>query len=215
MDISPGPENAVSPIIWINGPFGGGKTQTAHELHRRLPGSIVCDPELLGLALQRTLPGDFQDLALWRDATRRTLAEAAHLQGVMQVIVPMTIVVPEYFREIVEGLREEGFVVHHFALLAPRNVVLRRLHSRLDLRNSWPARQLDRCLAALADPLFAEHLQTDGRSIQQVAEDIASHCDLILQPSSVGPLRQRLRRLGVQARHFRFGGQIRRYVKRT
>jgi hypothetical protein len=26
---------------WINGPFGGGKTVTACELQRRLPGSAV------------------------------------------------------------------------------------------------------------------------------------------------------------------------------
>jgi hypothetical protein len=32
-------------LLWINGPFGGGKTQTAHELQRRLPGSVICDPE--------------------------------------------------------------------------------------------------------------------------------------------------------------------------
>ena len=25
-------------LVWINGPFGGGKTQTAHEIRRRLPG---------------------------------------------------------------------------------------------------------------------------------------------------------------------------------
>jgi tRNA A37 N6-isopentenylltransferase MiaA len=31
-------------LVWLNGPFGGGKTQTAYELHRRLPGSVVCDP---------------------------------------------------------------------------------------------------------------------------------------------------------------------------
>ncbi|MGS2645429.1 hypothetical protein [Streptosporangium sp. LJ11] len=35
-------------LLWINGPFGGGKTQTAHELRRRLPGSVVCDPEHVG-----------------------------------------------------------------------------------------------------------------------------------------------------------------------
>jgi hypothetical protein len=37
-------------LLWINGPFGGGKTQTAYELRRRLPGSIVCDPEHVGFA---------------------------------------------------------------------------------------------------------------------------------------------------------------------
>ncbi|GAA5154031.1 hypothetical protein GCM10023321_25230 [Pseudonocardia eucalypti] len=40
-------------LMWINGPFGGGKTQTACELHRRLPGSLVCDPEEVGYGLRR------------------------------------------------------------------------------------------------------------------------------------------------------------------
>ena len=43
-------------LLWINGPFGGGKTQTAYELQRRLPGSVVCDPEHLGFGLHRMLP---------------------------------------------------------------------------------------------------------------------------------------------------------------
>lgn len=30
-------------LVWINGPFGGGKTQTAFELHRRLSGSMVSE----------------------------------------------------------------------------------------------------------------------------------------------------------------------------
>jgi len=55
-------------LVWINGAFGAGKTQTAFELARRLADAHVADPELLGFALRRTLPpaahGDFQDLAL-------------------------------------------------------------------------------------------------------------------------------------------------------
>ena len=43
-------------LIWINGAFGVGKTQTAHELHRRLTASHVADPELLGFAMHKMLP---------------------------------------------------------------------------------------------------------------------------------------------------------------
>ncbi|MFC7616618.1 hypothetical protein ACFQV2_27315 [Actinokineospora soli] len=43
-------------LVWINGPFGGGKTQTAHELHRRWPGSVLCDPEHVGFGLHRMTP---------------------------------------------------------------------------------------------------------------------------------------------------------------
>ena len=38
-------------FVWINGPFGGGKTQTAYHLRHRLPGAVVCDPEEVGFGL--------------------------------------------------------------------------------------------------------------------------------------------------------------------
>ncbi len=43
-------------IIWINGAFGSGKTQTAYELHRRLDGSYVYDPENAGYFIRKNLP---------------------------------------------------------------------------------------------------------------------------------------------------------------
>ena len=60
-------------IIWLNGAFGAGKTQTAYELRRRLPGSYVYDPENAGFFIRDNLPpglglDDFQDfpmIAFW------------------------------------------------------------------------------------------------------------------------------------------------------
>ena len=43
-------------LLWINGPCGVGKTATASELNRRLPGSVVCDPEHVGYGMLRMLP---------------------------------------------------------------------------------------------------------------------------------------------------------------
>jgi hypothetical protein len=64
-------------LVWINGPFGGGKTHTAHEIRRRLPGSVICDPEFVGFGLNRMMPsalrGDFQDLAAWRQGVYEVL----------------------------------------------------------------------------------------------------------------------------------------------
>lgn len=75
-------------LIWINGAFGSGKTQTAHELQRRVGSAHVADPELLGFALHKMLPAhertDFQD----------------------------------YFDEIVGGLRERDVDVRHYTLSA-------------------------------------------------------------------------------------------------
>ena len=47
------------------------------ELHSRLPGSLICDPELLGLGLHRMLPpelrSDFQDFPAWRQGVFEVL----------------------------------------------------------------------------------------------------------------------------------------------
>lgn len=43
-------------ILWINGAFGSGKTQTAYELNKRIPNSFVFDPEETGFFLRSNLP---------------------------------------------------------------------------------------------------------------------------------------------------------------
>jgi len=66
-------------LIWINGPFGVGKTATAFELNRRLPGSVVCDPAHVGFGMRRMLPpslrGNFQDIPAWRNAVTELLSQ--------------------------------------------------------------------------------------------------------------------------------------------
>src|ERR1700736_5180506 len=101
-------------LVWINGPFGGGKPQTAHELRRRLPRSVICDPEEVGFGLHRMTPpalrGDFQDLPAWRQGVFEVLYLTL-VAGVCPVIVPMTVVDPGYFAETIGRLRDRGHEV--------------------------------------------------------------------------------------------------------
>ncbi|MFJ8312320.1 MULTISPECIES: AAA family ATPase [unclassified Streptomyces] len=199
-------------LIWINGPYGGGKTQTAYELRRRLPGSTVCDPEHVGFGLHRMLPpelrGDFQDLRAWRQGVYEVLDLAlSSCEG--PVIVPMTLVEPRYFEEIIGRLRAEGgHQVDHVALLADRRLVLRRLSERgwgRGLRrDGFAVRQLDRCLERLRGPEFAEHIHTDRLTVPQVADRVAASAGLRLLPNTDGPLRHRLRRTRIGLSHIRF-----------
>src|SRR5712692_9841016 len=58
-------------LIWLNGPFGIGKSSAAEALVERLPDSLLFDPELLGSMLRRILSRidsaeDYQDLPPWR-----------------------------------------------------------------------------------------------------------------------------------------------------
>ncbi|MFE2300738.1 AAA family ATPase [Streptomyces sp. NPDC059445] len=208
-------------LLWINGPFGGGKTQTAHEIRRRLPGSVICDPEHAGFGLHRMLPpelrGDFQDLVSWRQGVVEVLDLAlGQRDGV--VIAPMTVTDPGYFAETVGRLRERGHDVRHFTLLAERETVLRRLRERgfghfvgqvagKDAplrRESWAVGRLDHCLERLREPEFAEHLWTDETSVARTAERIAVLAGLTLAPNRDGALRGRLRRARTSVRHIRF-----------
>ncbi|MFE6458148.1 AAA family ATPase [Streptomyces cinereoruber] len=208
-------------LIWINGPFGGGKTQTAYELRRRLPGSVVCDPEHVGFGLHRMTPpglrGDFQDLPAWRQGVYEVLDLALRRHpGV--VIAPMTVVEPRYFEETVGRLRAAGHDVRHFALLAERATVLRRLRERgfghavrvlggKDAplrRESFAVSRLDLCLDRLRGEEFAEHVHTDRLTVPQVADRIAASAGLVLAPDTDGALRARLRRATVGVRHIRF-----------
>ncbi|MEO3857796.1 AAA family ATPase [Acrocarpospora sp. B8E8] len=208
-------------LLWINGPFGGGKTQTAYGIQRRLPGSVVCDPEHVGFGLRRMMPpvlrGDFQDLRAWRQGVYEVLDLALAEHG-GTVIVPMTIVEPAYFRETVGRLRERGHDVRHFALLAGRETVLRRLRERgfghvlgfiagKDAplrRESFAVRKLDLCLERLREREFAEHVWTDRLTIPQVADHIATSAGLTLTPNTDHAVRGYLRRAWIGVNHIRF-----------
>lgn len=209
-------------LIWINGPHGGGKTQTAHEVARRLPGSVICDPEHVGFGLHRMTPrplrGDFQDLRAWREGVYEVL-DLTLTRHDGTVIAPMTVIEPAYFRETVGRLRERGHRVHHFSLLAERETVLRRLRERGGVhvlryvtgtthaplkRESWAVRKLDLSLDRLAAPEFAEHIWTDRLTVPQVADRIAAAASLTLAPNTDSPLRGRARRAWTSVRHIRF-----------
>lgn len=208
-------------LVWINGPFGGGKTQTAYEIHRRLPGSAVCDPEHLGFGLRRMMPakllGDFQDLPAWRQGVYEVLNLAlGKYDG--PLIAPMTLVEPGYFQEIIGRLRDRGHDVRHFSLLAGRETVLRRLRERgfghavrcvagKDAplrRESFAVSKVDICLERLSRPEFAEHVWTDRLTVPQVADHIADSAGLALRPNTDGALTGILRRGWTGIKHIRF-----------
>ena len=123
-------------IVWVNGAFGSGKSTLVDELRPRWPEALVYDPELVGYVLKEIVAvptGDFQDLRLWR----RQVADLA--VGLVQeyerpVLVPMTLVNPEYVGEIFGVLKEAGINVRHFFLKVSRDT----LEQRIDTRSFTP-----------------------------------------------------------------------------
>jgi hypothetical protein len=106
-------------IVFINGPFGGGKTTTAEALVELLPGARVFDPEVVGYMLAELMRdsgvGDFQDLPPWRPLVAATAAEVAACTG-QDLVAPMSVLDRGYFHEIRDGLLARGTAVHHILL---------------------------------------------------------------------------------------------------
>ncbi len=160
-------------IVWINGAFGVGKTTVAQRLVAELSDAALFDPEWIGFVVQRfTAEGrraaDFQDVARWRAWTVRCVL--LWMKFYDSVIVPMTLVEPAYFAEVVDGLRARA-ELRHFSLIASPEVI----RARLDVRGeaaAWAAAQIPRCAAALAESRFAEQIATDGRSVDEIVAEI-------------------------------------------
>jgi hypothetical protein len=90
------------------------------------------------------------------------------------IIVPMTLVEPTYYAEIIGRLRGEGRMIRHFTLSASPETLLNRLESRGEGRNSWAAAQIGRCLKGLEDEIFEYYVDTEHKSVSEVTGIIMS-----------------------------------------
>lgn len=195
-------------IIWLNGAFGSGKTQTSYELERRIPNSLVYDPENIGFFIKRNIPkeiskGDFQDYSIWRELNYTTLKYIdSEYDGI--IIVPMTLVNPQYFEEIVGKLRDDGVIVNHFVLWASKGTLQKRLRSRGERKNSWGEKQIDRCIQGLSNDIFKNRIETDKLTVESVVETIASMLDIHLLDDKRNKFKKRLDRIKIQIKQIRF-----------
>ena len=146
-------------IIWINGPFGAGKTTLAKRLRDRRSKSLIFDPEEIGFVVKETLPmpasGDYQDLPLWRGLTIAAVREIRRNYS-QDIIIPMTLVHPDYLTEILDGVRRIDDQLLHIFLTLNEDLLRHRIANQTmhpdPTRNAeireWRLANVARCLAA-------------------------------------------------------------------
>jgi len=165
-------------ILFLNGPFGIGKTTTARLLVERLPGAVLYDPELVGTFLRALVEPveqreDFQDLALWP----RLVVDMARLLRETygrSLVVPMALWHHDYFATITAGLQGVDQDLVCVRLTATEDTLRGRILARPDSEgpHAWCLAHLDVGLVAARDPAFGVEVHTDGRTPVEVANAV-------------------------------------------
>jgi hypothetical protein len=176
-------------IIWINGPFGAGKTTLAKELHRRMPEAILFDPEHVGFILREWVPvptGDFQDLPSWRELVVET-ALSLRRHHAQTLLVPMTLINDDYAAEILGGLSERGEQILHVFLDLDAEVLRQRIIGRVFVQDNPEANRRGRefCLRNLGRGIAAARrqdketlgLRSDTMNPSQLADEIIARLE--------------------------------------
>ncbi|WP_058041223.1 AAA family ATPase [Streptomyces roseifaciens] len=179
-------------IIWVNGPFGGGKTTTAQLLHQKLDGSLVFDPEEVGFMLRSILPGrekDFQDLAPWRPLVAATALELHAFNDGRPLIAPMTLLNRPYAHEIFTRIQATGIPLHHLLVHVDTDVLTQRIagsrefpddEERSEKVRNFRRRKIDAYAEACTSWLAreAEVINASHLTPEQVAEQALKLLDL-------------------------------------
>ena len=126
-------------IVWINGTHGAGKTTTAALVQQLIPDSRVFDAEKVGETLMDITPGlpatdNFQHWPPWRPLVVETARRVLDYTG-GTLVMPMTVLVEPYWREISAGLARHAIPVRHFVLHADRAT----LRERIEREHSPPS----------------------------------------------------------------------------
>lgn len=118
-------------IIWLNGTHGAGKTTTSVLVQRLIPNSRVFDAEKVGETLMDITPGlprtdNFQHWPPWRPLVVETARHVLNYTG-GTLVMPMTVLVEQYWNEISSGLAQHAIPVRHFVLHADQDTLRERI----------------------------------------------------------------------------------------
>ena len=168
-------------IVWLNGTHGAGKTTVSALVQPLIPDSRVFDAEKVGETLMDIRPGlpatdNFQTWLPWRQLVVDTARRVLDYTG-GTLVIPMTVLVEQYWREISAGLAHHGIPVRHVVLHADHEVLRARIMGDAVMGPSgFRLQYLEPYAEAARTWLHAEAEVVDTTHLtpQQAAEQIAA-----------------------------------------
>ncbi|MGM9381836.1 AAA family ATPase [Streptomyces sp. NRRL F-5008] len=170
-------------IVWLNGTHGAGKTTTSTLVQELIPNSRVFDAEKVGETLMDITPGlpqtdNFQHWPPWRPLVVETARRVLDYTG-GTLVIPMTVLVEQYWREISTGLTQHAIPIHHFVLHADQRTLRARIEgdtvmgpSLFRLNHLEPYAEASRTwLHEEAEVIDTTHL-TPAEAARQIAEAV-------------------------------------------
>lgn len=171
-------------IVWLNGTHGAGKTTTSALLQPLLADARVFDAEKVGETLMDIRPGlpetdNFQHWPPWRPLVVETAARVLEYAG-GTLVMPMTVLVERYWREISAGLAQRAIPVRHFVLHADQETLRGRIEGEHVIPSPFRLKYLEPYAEAARTWLHAEaevvdttHL-TAAEAAARIAEAVKS-----------------------------------------
>ncbi|WP_067498831.1 ATP-binding protein [Actinoplanes sp. TFC3] len=166
-------------IVWLNGTHGVGKTTTSALVQQLIPDSQVFDAEKVGETLMDIKPGlpatdNFQHWPPWRPLVVETARRVLDYTG-GTLVMPMTVLIEAYWREISEGLAEHAIAVRHFVLHADEDTLRARIAGEHPIASPFRLAHLGLYAEAARTWLHAEAevVDTTNLSPVQVAATVA------------------------------------------
>lgn len=181
-------------IVWLNGTHGAGKTTTSALVQPLIPDARVFDAEKVGETLMDIAPGlpptdNFQHWPPWRSLVVETARRVLDYTG-GTLVMPMTVLLEPYWREISTGLASHAIPVRHFVLHADRDTLRGRIEGdvllgpsdfRLNHLDAY-AEAADTWLHDEAEVIDTTHL-TPAQVAMQIAAAVGSECPAAPAPA--------------------------------
>lgn len=166
-------------VLWINGPFGGGKTSAATRLVERNPALHLFDPEWVGMLFRAMLPGvenhDFQDLPGWRRLVPVVAREVSDQMG-RPLVAVQTVLNSAYWDELRAGMGAQGLSVTHVVLDVEEQVLRNRIDGDENDKSAaqWRHEHVDEFVAARSWLMKKSDIVVDSTTltVDEVVDEI-------------------------------------------